>query len=142
MRHSRRERMLAKWLTCVGLELWGATIVPLSPHNERLNKRMKELREGDVVMENTTAYFRTYGSYGKPEDVWHGIGYFIRVAQEHFAPREGDEPWDEVAEGRPEPTTRVFYIRDFSGEERRWENAEFITIYPVEGWLEHERNNR
>lgn len=67
----------------------------------------------------------------------NAIGFLDKITREPY-PREEDEPpWNEEEEGMPEPLETVYYIKKlYDGEVFRWTNARFVTILPVEGWVE------
>lgn len=65
----------------------------------------------------------------------NGIGILDRIDREPYPREKDDPPWDEKAEGKPEPLEQVFYLKRLNdGSEVRWTNARFVTILPVEGW--------
>jgi hypothetical protein len=135
-----------RMLAVVGLELWHAHLIGGAPpsHTRRYN-RMKELQPGDLVIETSTSgWWRKSGQpHPGPYEylkVENAIGFLDRITREPFPHEEGDDLWDEAAEGRPEPLEEVFYIRRLDGEYKgdeaifRWTNASFVTILPKEGW--------
>jgi len=118
----------------IGKALYDSNLVGnQSPNVERRWKRMNAIRPGDLVIElSTSVRWASDGPERSEGAVINAIGYLEKVIRE---PVQYDEPWDEVAEGRPIPTEECFYInRLLDGASQRWTNADFCTIYPVEGW--------
>jgi len=73
---------------------------------------------GDFVFENTSPPDETIPSINK-------VGWLQRIAHE---PRFSNDEWKEMAEGRPCPTERAYYIRTLDGREFRWTNAQMIAL--------------
>lgn len=122
-------------LGSIGYELYMSCLVGNSPPSvQRRFERMQQLRDGDLVIETSTAgWWRC--NKEPPKDRPHvqaqyAVGYFEREAQEPVP------DWDEEENGEPAPMERVFYIKLLNGQGDlfRWVNANFITILPTEGW--------
>ena len=130
-----------RMLAVVGLELYNSHLIGNAPpsHTRRW-KRMEAVQPGDLVIELSTSGWWRKSDQPHPGPyeylkVENAIGFLEKVAEELYPHQEGDEPWDEIAEGRPEPKETVYYIRRLNGEGAfRWTNARFATILPVEGW--------
>jgi hypothetical protein len=107
---------------------------------------MESVQPGDLVIEvSTGAWWRRDKTVPGDRDyivAENACGVLEKVTQEPYSIAEGDEPWDEQAEGRPEPLETVYYIRRLHNEEPfRWANAKFITILPNGGWAKWEEEH-
>ena len=130
-------RMLAK----VGHELYMSQLIGNGPPSmQRRWHRMENPQPGDLVIETST------GGWWRREKTPPGdksyivaenaCGILEKITQEPFPRAEGEPPWDEKEEGRPEPLEKVYYIRRLHDDREpfRWTNASFMTILPAGGW--------
>jgi hypothetical protein len=132
-------RMLAK----VGHELYMSQLIGNGPPSmTRRWKRMEDVKPGDIVIEVSTGgwWRRDTTSTGDRDYICaeNACGILEKVTQEPFPREDGEPPWDEKEEGRPEPLERVFYIKRLHYTDDsapfRWTNARFVTVLPVGGW--------
>jgi hypothetical protein len=124
-----------RMLALVGLEFYDSHLIGGAPpsHTKRW-KRMRDCQFGDVVIELSTSAF-----WRKSDQPHHGvenaIGLLEKITEEPYPREEGEEPWNEETEGRPEPLETCYYIKRLTdGSTFRWTNARFATILPKEGW--------
>lgn len=112
----------------VGYELWRSCLIAGPPSTSARFTRMDKPVAGDLVMETTAGIIRLYERHG----ITSMIGRLVSIVRE---PYPCEEPWDEAAEGKPEPLEEVVYIRRLdTGATVRWTNAKFVTILPQGGW--------
>jgi hypothetical protein len=108
-----------------------------APRIKELFKLLSEPKEGDLVLEMSTAPWIPNARNREPyEQVLREaayLGYLEKHTREKICDvHECDEPWDEEYEGRPEPDEEVWYIRTLlDGRVHRWHNARFIKVLDV-----------
>lgn len=88
---------------------------------EALYERMKDVRIGDWVVEQTTILMPNRSALD-------AVGRLIKITQEKVDFGDPNFVWDGAEEGRPHPTETCTYIRTLDGREFRWTNASFISV--------------
>jgi len=91
----------------------------LTARERQISDRIRDCREGDLVVEITT------GPAHRKPDI-RGVGILLKVCREPVKFSDTDFVWDEAVEGQPHPTEKVYYIQTLDGNECRWTNASFI----------------
>jgi hypothetical protein len=105
-----------------------------APRIKELFQELREPKEGDLVLEVSTAAFMPQPRFREHQEEVLAEAAYIGYLEKHT--REAvsqvyarDEPWDAEYEGGPEPTVEVFYIRTLlNGRLHRWHNARFIKV--------------
>ncbi len=98
-----------------------------TPNTEQLLARMRDIRPGDWVVEETTILMSVSGR----RPALDAVGRLIKITRENVVFGDPDFVWDEAIEGTPHPTETCTYIRTLDDREFRWTNASFVSV-PVE----------
>lgn len=119
---------LARQIVTMAYNAHSAVLVGRAPDCvHELRKRFDDIKEGDLVVETTTANMDGRRGEKHFRPALDAVGYLIKITWEPVVWGDPDFVWDEAVEGRPEPTEKCVYIRTLDGREFRWTNASFIS---------------
>ncbi|MGB1214951.1 MAG: hypothetical protein ACPG4X_16405 [Pikeienuella sp.] len=106
----------ARSIRILGNHAWLATLCSnQTPNQKALFEAMQSPNIGDIVFESSTIYRRSLDL--------DAVGILLKDCHE---PAHTD--WDEIEEGGPCPSERVFYVQTLDGREKRWTNASFHCV--------------